>query len=174
MSPFRQVGTRPGIHLRAKVGREPGGAPFDSGCRDLPSNAGVRRGDSPWNHRGSLQPGYLLTSLTVLAIALGCEPDVINGWPRGHAILQGSVLRRGGVPYDGELFVTCDGHGALFRTSAPGQYRKELAWSFPEGIPADSIECQVRIHPSFAATRRVLFVPLNVTPAPLTLDVIEP
>jgi hypothetical protein len=127
---------------------------------------------------GSLRPQSLLSSLapvTALAVALGCKTDVINGWPVGHALLQGSVLQRGDVPYDGTLFVTCAENAASFRTSAPGQYRIELSWTFPAGIPADSVDCEVRAgQPSFAATRRVLFVPLNVAAAPLTLDVIQP
>ena len=112
---------------------------------------------------------------TILIVALACEPDVINGWPRGHALLQGSVLRRGNVPYEGQLFVTCAGHGAGFRTTAPGQYHTELSWSFPEGVPADSLECELRAdQPSFAATRRVLFVPQNSPAAAHTLNLLEP
>lgn len=121
---------------------------------------------------------YLLTSLasmTVLAVAFACRTDAINGWPRGHALLQGSVLRNDDVRYEGPLFVTCDGYATLFRTSAPGQYRIELFWSFHTGIPADSLECQVRAsQPSFAATRRVLFVPLEVPVTAHTLDAMEP
>jgi hypothetical protein len=100
--------------------------------------------------------------------------DVINGWPQGHARLQGSVLRRGGVPYEGPLFVACEGQAMLFRTSAPGQYGVDLSWDFPAGIPADSVECQVRVSPPFAASRRVLFVPLDAPIIPHTLDVVEP
>jgi hypothetical protein len=111
--------------------------------------------------------------VTVLAVVLACRTDAINGWPRGHALLQGSVLRRDDVPYEGPLFVTCAESVALFRTSARGQYRIELAWSFHTGIPADSLECQVRVSPSFAATRRVLFVPLDVPVTAHTLDVGE-
>jgi hypothetical protein len=132
----------------------------------------------PSSRRLTARAQSLLTSLAsvaALAVTLGCRTDVINGWPVGHAVLQGSVLRRGDVPYDGTLFVTCAENAASFRTSAPGQYRIELSWTFPAGIPADSVECDVRAgQPSFAATRRVPFVPLDVAAAPLTLDVIEP
>jgi hypothetical protein len=128
-------------------------------------------------HGGSLKPRYLfaLLAVMVLSMALACRDDVINGWPRGHALLQGSVLRRGDVPYEGPLFVTCDGYGLLFRTTAPGQYHDELSWSFHTGVPADSLECEVRADkPSFAAAHRVLFVPLNVATPPHTLDVMQP
>jgi hypothetical protein len=127
---------------------------------------------------GSLRPQYCLTRLacvTALAAPLGCRTDVINGWPVGHALLQGSVLRRSSVPYDGTLFVTCGENAASFRTNAPGEYRAELSWTFPAGIPPDSVECQVRAgQPPFAATRRVLFVPLAAPVTPHTLDVVEP
>lgn len=120
---------------------------------------------------------YLRASaaLVTLAMTLGCQEDVINGWPQGHAILEGSVLRRGGVPYDGELVVTCAESGARFRTRAPGQYRIEPSWSFPAGIPADSLSCEVRAgQPGFSATRRVLFVPADTPARAHVLDVVEP
>ena len=117
----------------------------------------------------------VLLLMSALAFVHGCRQDVINGWPQGHALLQGSVLRRGGVPYEGQLFATCDDAGQLFGTSTPGQYRVELAWSFPAGIPADSIPCEVRAaEASFSATRLVLFVPLNAPMTAHTLDVVEP
>jgi hypothetical protein len=85
------------------------------------------------------------------------------------------VLRRGGVPYDGELFVTCAESGALRSTRAPGQYRIELSWDFPAGVPADSLSCQVRAgQPGFSATRRVLFVPAAAPARIHVLDVVEP
>ena len=128
-------------------------------------------------HGGFLTVQYLRTSLTVVTFAttLACRGDVINGWPQGHAILEGSVLRRGGVPYEGELFVSCDESGALRSTQAPGSYRIELSWSFPAGVPADSLTCQVRAgQPGFSASRRVLFVPAAAPARTHILDVVEP
>jgi hypothetical protein len=116
--------------------------------------------------------------VTPLALALGCQGEVINGYPLGHAILEGAVLRQGGVPYSGQLFVTCAESAAAYGTRAPGQYRIELSWDFPAGVPADSIACTVRAgqpgQPAFTATRRVLFVPQNIPANAHTLDVIEP
>lgn len=122
--------------------------------------------------------GTLLLSMTGSAGILACD-DVINGWPRGHAVIQGSAFRRGNVPYQGELFVSCDDDtfGATGGTRAPGEYRIELAPSFPAGVPADSVECDVRAvfaQPPFAATRRVLFVPLDDPVRTHILDVVEP
>ena len=110
-----------------------------------------------------------------IVFVLGCRQDVMNGWPQGHALLQGSVLRRGAAPYDGQLFAACADAGRTFRTTEPGRYRVELAWSFPAGVPADSISCEVRAtEASFSATRLVRFVPLDAPMTAHTLDVIEP
>ena len=69
----------------------------------------------------------------LLAVAACRLPD--EGWPRGYAIVEGTVSLRDGTPWIGEVRLRYGGHLTTVMTSASGSYQVALAPPFPEGVP---------------------------------------
>lgn len=119
--------------------------------------------------------GSWLGLATLVALAGNCRNATgadDHRYPVGYARLLGRVAAPGGAAYSGPIFVACVGHGQVFAAGA-GRYAADVAWPFPEGVPAAPAPCEVRAgQPPFAtATAAVPFAKRAGAVVPVALDV---
>lgn len=84
----------------------------------------------------------LLVVLTLALPAFSCRV-IDEGWPRGYAIVDGTISRADGSPWLGEIRLRYGGRVTTASTNGAGSYHVALEPAFPEGVPDTALTLRV-------------------------------